>query len=133
MTLVERSTIPSSSSYGSSGRTQAADVPNDDLPAQGAAAILEAKTNIEGVSYPMSAKKDRKLSITLDKKVKKPWTARAELATRSLLQSRNRSRRDPTQPPWRWLWPQGSWLVRLGAVKEECCVFVEPISNRTRT
>ena len=44
MTLVERSTIPSSSSYGSSGRTQVADVPKDGLPAQGA-----AKTNIESV------------------------------------------------------------------------------------
>src|SRR5689334_2085119 len=91
-------------------------------------------------SLPMSAKKDRKLSTTLDKKAKKPWTACAKLATRSLPRSRNRSRRDPTQPPWRWLWPQGSWLVRLGAVeeefgavKEECCVFVEPVSDRTRT
>ena len=44
MTLVERSTIPSSSSYGSSGRTQVADVPKDGLPSQGA-----AKTNIESV------------------------------------------------------------------------------------
>jgi ElaB/YqjD/DUF883 family membrane-anchored ribosome-binding protein len=51
MTLVERSTIPSSSSYGSSGRTQATDVPKDDLPAQGA-----AKTNIESVIADVSEK-----------------------------------------------------------------------------
>jgi ElaB/YqjD/DUF883 family membrane-anchored ribosome-binding protein len=51
MTLVERSTIPSSSSYGSSGRTQAADVPKDDLPVQGA-----AKTNIESVISDVSEK-----------------------------------------------------------------------------
>jgi ElaB/YqjD/DUF883 family membrane-anchored ribosome-binding protein len=51
MTLVERSTIPSSSSYGSSGRTQAADVPKDDLAAQGA-----AKTNIESVISDVSEK-----------------------------------------------------------------------------
>jgi ElaB/YqjD/DUF883 family membrane-anchored ribosome-binding protein len=51
MTLVERSTIPSSSSYGSSGTTQAADVPKDDLAAQGA-----AKTNIESVISDVSEK-----------------------------------------------------------------------------
>jgi hypothetical protein len=51
MTLVERSTIPSSSSYGSSGRTQTADVPKDDLAAQGA-----AKTNIESVISDVSEK-----------------------------------------------------------------------------
>jgi ElaB/YqjD/DUF883 family membrane-anchored ribosome-binding protein len=50
MTLVERSTIPSSSSYGSSGRKQAADVPKDDLPAQGAV------TNIESVISDVSEK-----------------------------------------------------------------------------
>ena len=54
----------------------------------------------------MSAKKDTKLSTTLDKKVKKPRTACAKLATRSLMQWKNRSKRDPTQPSWRWLWPQ---------------------------
>ena len=51
MTLVEQSTIPSSSSYGSSGRTQAADVPKDDRAAQGA-----AKTNIESVISDVSEK-----------------------------------------------------------------------------
>src|ERR1044071_2207782 len=51
MTLVERSTIPSSSSYGSSGRTQAADVPKDGLPPQGA-----AKTSIESVIADVSEK-----------------------------------------------------------------------------
>jgi ElaB/YqjD/DUF883 family membrane-anchored ribosome-binding protein len=56
MTLVERSTIPSSSSYGSSGRTQAADTPSDDLAAKGAAAIREAKTNIESVISDVSEK-----------------------------------------------------------------------------
>jgi ElaB/YqjD/DUF883 family membrane-anchored ribosome-binding protein len=56
MTLVERSTIPSSSSYGSSGRTQAADVQNDDLAPKGAAAISEAKTNIESVISDVSEK-----------------------------------------------------------------------------
>jgi ElaB/YqjD/DUF883 family membrane-anchored ribosome-binding protein len=56
MTLVERSAIPSSSSYGSSGRTQAADVPKDDLAAQGAAAFREAKTNIESVISDVSEK-----------------------------------------------------------------------------
>ena len=49
MTLVERSTIPSSSSYGSSGRTQVADVTKDGLPAQAAAKTNAAKTNIESV------------------------------------------------------------------------------------
>jgi hypothetical protein len=49
MTLVERSTIPSSSSYGSSGRTQTADVQEDDLPGQSA-----AKTNIESVIFQVS-------------------------------------------------------------------------------
>jgi ElaB/YqjD/DUF883 family membrane-anchored ribosome-binding protein len=51
MTLIERSTIPSSSSYGSSGRTQVADVSKDDLPAQGA-----VKTNIESVIADVSEK-----------------------------------------------------------------------------
>jgi ElaB/YqjD/DUF883 family membrane-anchored ribosome-binding protein len=51
MTLVERSTIPSSSSYGSSGRTQTADVQEDDLPGQSA-----AKTNIESVISDVSEK-----------------------------------------------------------------------------
>lgn len=54
MTLVERSTIPSSSSYASSGRTQAADVQKDDLATKGA--ISEAKTNIEGVISDVSEK-----------------------------------------------------------------------------
>jgi ElaB/YqjD/DUF883 family membrane-anchored ribosome-binding protein len=56
MTLVERSTIPSSSSYGSSGRTQVADVPKDGLPAQGAAKTNAAKTNIESVIADVSEK-----------------------------------------------------------------------------
>ncbi len=82
-------------------------------------------------SFPMSAKKDRKLSTMLDKKVKKPWTACAKLVTPSLLQWKIRSRRGPTQPPWRWLWPQGSSLVRLGAVKEELCVCRTGIRSST--
>jgi ElaB/YqjD/DUF883 family membrane-anchored ribosome-binding protein len=56
MTLVERSITPSSSLYGSSGRTQAADVLNDDLATKGAAAIREAKTNIESVISDVSEK-----------------------------------------------------------------------------
>jgi ElaB/YqjD/DUF883 family membrane-anchored ribosome-binding protein len=56
MTLVERSTIPSSSSHDSSGRTRATDVPNDDLAAKGAATFRDAKTNIEGVISDVSEK-----------------------------------------------------------------------------
>jgi ElaB/YqjD/DUF883 family membrane-anchored ribosome-binding protein len=56
MTNMERSTFPSSSSPGSSGRAQAADVPNDDLAAKGAAALREAKTNVENVISDVSEK-----------------------------------------------------------------------------
>jgi len=54
MTNVEPSTFPSSSSYGSSWRAQAADVTKDDLAAKGAAAFREAKTNVESVISDVS-------------------------------------------------------------------------------
>jgi ElaB/YqjD/DUF883 family membrane-anchored ribosome-binding protein len=56
MTNMERSTFPSSSSYGSPGRAQAADVSKDDLAAKGATALREAKTNVESVISDVSGK-----------------------------------------------------------------------------
>ena len=56
MTNMERSTFPSSSSLGSSGRAQAADVPKDDLAAKGSAALHEAKTNVKTVISDVSGK-----------------------------------------------------------------------------
>jgi ElaB/YqjD/DUF883 family membrane-anchored ribosome-binding protein len=50
MTNTERSAYPSSSKpYGSSGGTNAADAPKDDLASKGAAAFREAKANVESV------------------------------------------------------------------------------------
>jgi ElaB/YqjD/DUF883 family membrane-anchored ribosome-binding protein len=56
VTNMERSTFPSPSSYGSSGRAQAADVPKDDLAAKGSAALHEAKTNVKTVISDVSGK-----------------------------------------------------------------------------
>jgi ElaB/YqjD/DUF883 family membrane-anchored ribosome-binding protein len=67
MTNMERSTFPSSSSYGSSGKAQAADVPKDDLAAKGSAALREAKTNVENVISDVSEKGQEALKYAGEK------------------------------------------------------------------
>jgi hypothetical protein len=106
MTLVERSTVPSSSSYGSSGRTQAADVPKDDLAAKGSAALHEAKTNVKTVISDVSGKGQEALNYA-GQKGREAMDGVREVGDTLAVAAENRSRSDPT-PPWRWLWPQGS-------------------------